>query len=603
MSLGPVFHVEMLTVSRRRRYFFTRVFYGLILLTIMSICYGESFRVWRGTDLNQQAAFAASFFMAFSWVQLIGVLFMTPAMVAGTIAGEHERKTIDYLLTTTLTDIEITLGKFAARLLAIGMQLAAGVPILAIAMTLGGIAPEMLFKSFFIAVASLISVGGLCLFLSSRARTSREAIVRSYVVLTALMLVPPIVWAFAELFNGRSGLTFLRVLTELNPLAYLGLAIFAEQAAGVAFSYFMAFHLSSGVLLAGLAVYNLRRFYVQQMGLAPLKPKVKSKTSGEKRGPRWSLFPEYSMLWKEVVAGRGAIRLGWIGKLAALALYALALWGLGAVVYEQFDYNPYGSYSDTGDKQAPHVFGGVAVPMIASLAMLLIAGRAAGSITSEREQDTWLTLISTPLTDREIVWAKFCAAIYSVRYWYLLVVLGWLLCIVITPEFWWAVPILVVVHLVMLSLAASIGVFCSLASKTSLRAMGAALTVLVVVLSIGPAFLAAISEAEFFVGFSLPMTMGAAHFMSWASTRGSIGRFEADMAGGVFVATIVYAIASVGIYASCIVNFDALTGRIVTPIGEPRRRPSDPVAGPTNGSQSNDAPSVDAPTGEAQQGA
>ena len=97
--------------------------------------------------------------------------------------------------------------------------------------------------------------------------------------------------------------------------------------------------------------------------------------------------------------------------------------------------------------------------------------------------------------------------------------------------------------------------------------------------------------------------MGAAHFMSWASTRGSIGRFEADMAGGVFVATIVYAIASVGIYASCIVNFDALTGRIVTPIGEPRRRPSDPVAGPTNGSQSNDAPSVDAPTGEAQQGA
>ena len=150
MSLGPVFYIEMLTVGRRRRYVFTRVLYGLILLFLMGFCYMAVFDRWNRPLLQQQAEFAYAFFIAFSWVQLIGVLFMTPAMVAGTIAGEHERRTIDYLLTTSLYDTEITLGKFTARMLAIAAQLATGIPILAIAMMLGGIEPEQLLKSFLI---------------------------------------------------------------------------------------------------------------------------------------------------------------------------------------------------------------------------------------------------------------------------------------------------------------------------------------------------------------------------------------------------------------------------------------------------------------------
>src|SRR5689334_22633935 len=92
------------------------------------------------------------------------------------------------------------------------------------------------------------------------------------------------------------------------------------------------------------------------------------------------------------------------------------------------------------DRESPHVYGMIAVPMIASLCILLVAGRSAGSVTAEREQDTWITLVSTPLSGREIVWAKFCAAVYSVRWWCYVIAAAWLLCVVITPKFIWAVP-------------------------------------------------------------------------------------------------------------------------------------------------------------------
>ena len=201
-------------------------------------------------------------------------------------------------------------------------------------------------------------------------------------------------------------------------------------------------------------------------------------------------------------AGRDPARLA-LGKLAAFGALCIGLMGVGP--------RPSGSSSillNIAHEEAPHAYGTVAVPMIASLSLLLVAGRAAGSITAERERDTWLTLISTPLTGREIVWAKFSAAIYSVRYWYLVIAAGLVAVYCGDAASFWAVPLLMIVHLSVLSITAAIGVLCSLASKTSLRAMGPTLAILVLVLSIGPLFIAAITRSEEFTGFSLPVTLG-----------------------------------------------------------------------------------------------
>ena len=161
MIFSPIFYIELLTVGRRKRYFISRVIYASLLLTVMGFCYLAAFEPLRSqATLQDQAEFAFLYFIAFSWIQIITVLGLTPAMMAGTISVEHERKTIDYLLTTQLSDTEIALGKFAARLWSVIMQLAVGVPILAIGLMLGGVSPEQMFASFgvsfFVMAASII---------------------------------------------------------------------------------------------------------------------------------------------------------------------------------------------------------------------------------------------------------------------------------------------------------------------------------------------------------------------------------------------------------------------------------------------------------------
>ena len=46
MILGPVFHAELVTTSRRRRYYAARLAYGLTLLALVGWTYEEASRDW-----------------------------------------------------------------------------------------------------------------------------------------------------------------------------------------------------------------------------------------------------------------------------------------------------------------------------------------------------------------------------------------------------------------------------------------------------------------------------------------------------------------------------------------------------------------------------
>ena len=61
--------------------------------------------------------FAFSTFCAITIGQEILVLLLTPALVAGVIADEKQRKTLHYLMASQLTSAEIVLGKLLVRML------------------------------------------------------------------------------------------------------------------------------------------------------------------------------------------------------------------------------------------------------------------------------------------------------------------------------------------------------------------------------------------------------------------------------------------------------------------------------------------------------
>ena len=142
---GPVLAVELVTMSRRTRYFVLRVIYAAALFFALWTTYAETVR-WRrfaddSGDMNSIAAFTAAFFATFGAMQLLAVLLIGPALAAGTIAQERERRTIEYLYATPLSNLEIVIGKLGGRVLQILGLVLAGVPVLALAMLLGGITP------------------------------------------------------------------------------------------------------------------------------------------------------------------------------------------------------------------------------------------------------------------------------------------------------------------------------------------------------------------------------------------------------------------------------------------------------------------------------
>src|SRR5437660_3072506 len=148
LFLGPVFAKEMVEMARRKRYFFNRVLYGLVLLFTLWIVWEEHrFDVHNGkVTLRVMASLAETMFHAVSGVQYGAVFLFVPLFLCGVIAGEREERTLDLLFTTQLRDREIVLGKLGSRLAVVVLLVLFTLPVMSLVMLFGGVAPLGLWR-------------------------------------------------------------------------------------------------------------------------------------------------------------------------------------------------------------------------------------------------------------------------------------------------------------------------------------------------------------------------------------------------------------------------------------------------------------------------
>src|SRR5262249_2250758 len=118
---------------------------------------------------------------------------LTPAIVAGVIADEKQRKTLQYLLTSRLSTSEIVLGKLAARLLHVGVFLAIGVPVLSLLSLFGGVDPVEVLLAFAATIAGAYFLACLAILVSTHARRAREAISLCYLLVLFWLFVPSLI--------------------------------------------------------------------------------------------------------------------------------------------------------------------------------------------------------------------------------------------------------------------------------------------------------------------------------------------------------------------------------------------------------------------------
>jgi ABC-type transport system involved in multi-copper enzyme maturation permease subunit len=443
---GPVLFYDLVRVGRQSRHAAARTFYGGILLTLFLFVYlawladnGLSFHdAFFGGALPSKAlaGYAQTFCFVFLGVQMLAVFLLTPAYLAGAIAEEKERRTLEGLLASDLRDREILFGLLFARLGNLVLVLLTGLPALSLLQFMGGVDPNLILAGFAFAGLTVAGLAGLSVFNSLQARKPRQAIVRTYLMAAGYLVVSGASWllllprlglaSFPSTDKWASPVTLSDVVLLLNAGNPIAAAVRCvdEVRTGQSLDVVLPALLRSyawfhGLLAVGCCVWAswwLRARILQEGESSTRKDRGQRRLATGHKGLGLLEPPGVSegrpMLWKELFIDAGVHR-GPFGMLLTGVLAALALWPAVHLVYWFGSPWPEGMDSRFTDLMNLWVRG---LSMVLGVLMLLqVAVHAAGSISGERERQTLDGLLATPLSNRTILLAKWLGSMSSPR--------------------------------------------------------------------------------------------------------------------------------------------------------------------------------------------
>jgi ABC-type transport system involved in multi-copper enzyme maturation permease subunit len=348
-----------------------------------------------------------------SAITLVAVaVLMVPAVLAGSLAGERERGVLQLLLTTAVTPREIVVGRLVGKLSQVGMVLLAGVPLVAILAPWNGLSIGAVAAFILLLAAVAIGEGGMSVLASIVSRRGRDALFAVYVCVLLLYLSP---------FLDRLGLPSSSVswLMAINPFFSMARLIDYQDVTPALLT--SAIWIPLGIVATALASARLR-------------PTCLASGETVKKVERRGFVPplgERPMLWKELFIERvGTLgRFGrWLGVAITLLVGGGAL-GLSAVAGWALFWKHDLAWSDWATNELGSILQNTEF-LLSVLLQFGIGLRAAVSIASERDRQTWDGLLVSPLEPAEIVPAKLYGSINALRWMAGAMILAWTLGLV-----------------------------------------------------------------------------------------------------------------------------------------------------------------------------
>jgi len=468
MSLAAVLRYDLITTSRRGRYYAARVAYGLFLLFSLHEEYQRSVAyprmgMWPGRvealttseqTIRLMTRFAASALVAFAWSQWVTALVVVPALTAGVIADAHRRKTLRDLLSSGFSGRSIVLGKLGARLVHVGTFALLGLPVVALVGLFGGLDPWAVFYAYAGTASIALALGGASILASTLSRRPRDAIVLAYVLEGAWLFLPfllrPIIpflyWPFyllvpvndlliasspAPVWSIWSGVRDMSIYATAYGTAAAGGMLMRSDELHHAFLLMAGLQASAGVVCAALAAALLRPLRAGDGGVpwAAFRARFRRRpghTPAPRPGwsrPSWVSVPmrapcgDDPMWWKERYASaRGGLAWG-VGRPFVLFLGTLLGCYLYDVAWPSLRNVASFGYFGVRDIQREELSQAVRLTGTYLFVFWLLAAASAGAvgIISEREDDTWTSLTTTLLTGPEVVRAKVFGALWGTR--------------------------------------------------------------------------------------------------------------------------------------------------------------------------------------------
>ena len=218
MKLNPVLRNESKLSVRTPRFSLMLLIYIAVLSVGTLIFYNSYSSDVYASGINPQGA--VTLYIVMAVIQAILLMFIVPSLTATSICSEREKQTLDILLSTRLSPLQIILGKLSASSLKVIMLIICTIPLYAICGLIGGIKLSnilILVGSFII---STIFVGAIGVFISTYSKTSKVATSLTY-ALILFIFVGTIVIAYILLMVNIYKMGYNGKTPEISPIAYL----------------------------------------------------------------------------------------------------------------------------------------------------------------------------------------------------------------------------------------------------------------------------------------------------------------------------------------------------------------------------------------------
>ncbi len=557
--LGAVFEREVQAVPRARGLFVARAVYCGALLGIVATCWLVVTGTQAVTTAGDTARFGATLLRILAPLQLS--LAMLAAAMTSTVAvtSEKDRRTLELLLISRLSDGQLVLGKLAGSLLRVMLLLLAAVPVFVIASLFGGVTMPQLVRLFVVTVAAALAAASVATCIAFWKDTTFQAL-----AITTFALVAWV--AIGEVVAGRFGAA---VGAQVSPARAVFAAI--TPTGGDTLLPFLAVAAALIVAANVVAVNRVRAWNTtQEMRRQPEAAGGAARAAPAKRPSR--VVWDNPVLWREICTrAHGKALL--LVRLAWLLLFAAAVAGIVA------------------EARRPRPDGlavAVAVVPMALASLLAVAAMAVTSITTERDRGALDVLLVTDLEPSEFVWGKLFGVLTAARE---IVLLPLVLCGALAATRITTIENAIYMALglaVLLFFAAVLGLHAGLSHTSSRRAIAVALgTVAFLFVGVSTAMRIMVafgSSFELQLAPFLAVIVGGAiglyaalsarnpsPAIGWASallpalTFVAITGFLQGNALQVFlVAAAAYGFATLAMLVPAIGAFDLLTGRTTT---------------------------------------
>lgn len=411
MFVGPVFSRQAALAPRRVWFFAARTVFVAALFGIILTAWQLLVGSQRVENLGDLAWFGAAVTQILAPLQLAVAMPFSALLVASAVSLEKDRKTLELLLMTNLSNSELVLGKLLSGMLTVVMVVVAALPLLMLVALLGGVSIGQILRIEVVTLASALAAGSLGSTIALWREKTFQALAMTALALVLWLVVLELV--SAGLFGDPiAGVKVSDLVVAMSPWRAIqaaakpmfGSASLADHVRGPV-GWYVVVAVGISLLLNLLAIARVRIWNptreIQIVDEAedevdPAKRNV-HRAPGQVRRV-W----DNPVLWREIRTRAYGKRV-LIIRLAYWVVFAVCL---GALVTTTGNL--------TGDSRGPYT----AVQSVTSLlvvSLILLNAAAVTAITSERDSRALDLLLVTDLSPKEIVFGKLIGAFYTAK--------------------------------------------------------------------------------------------------------------------------------------------------------------------------------------------